>query len=198
LFGLGVFAGCKPKIGDSCDVSTDCSINGDRLCDTTQPGGYCTVFNCEPGTCPDEAICIAYGNVPSAAKECSDQQGGQRLQRTFCLRTCDSDSDCRSGYACEDMARDNPWRAIVVEGGHPSGKVCVVRFRGKPVESGAEAGVCQSTWPAPEAGLAEASVPDAASEAAVSEAGADADANASFPPPDASMSSDAEADATEQ
>ncbi|HMR78024.1 MAG TPA: hypothetical protein PKD61_23100, partial [Polyangiaceae bacterium] len=54
--------GCKPEIGDECSVSTDCSNAGERLCDTTLPGGYCTIFNCEPGTCPDEAGCVAFKN----------------------------------------------------------------------------------------------------------------------------------------
>src|SRR5690242_18467125 len=49
-----VATGCKPKIGDECKTSTDCSVTGDRLCDITQPSGYCTIFNCEePGSCPD-------------------------------------------------------------------------------------------------------------------------------------------------
>jgi hypothetical protein len=48
---LALVAGCAPKIGDKCTVSTDCSVSGDRLCDSTQPSGYCTVFNCEPNAC---------------------------------------------------------------------------------------------------------------------------------------------------
>jgi hypothetical protein len=136
--------GCKPSIGDDCTVSSDCSVTGDRLCDTTQPGGYCTVFNCEPGLCPKESICVGYGNVPSAAKSCSDQQGGQRLQRTFCLRRCDSDSDCRTGYKCKDMGRKNPWGAVVVEHSGTNGKVCAVEFRGLEPETGAA--ICTGSW----------------------------------------------------
>src|SRR5438874_282901 len=94
---LGI--GCKPKIGDGCAVSTDCSVNGDRLCDTTQPGGYCTVFNCEPGTCPaDQSVCVAFHD-----QVCADPRSSERFERTFCMRTCDDDSDCRGGqYACLD------------------------------------------------------------------------------------------------
>ena len=55
---LGTF-GCKPKIGEDCATSTDCSISGDRLCDVTQPGGYCTVFNCEPNTVPRPRRCAS-------------------------------------------------------------------------------------------------------------------------------------------
>ncbi|MEZ4226885.1 MAG: hypothetical protein R3B13_38445 [Polyangiaceae bacterium] len=121
--------GCKPEIGDECSVSTDCSNAGDRLCDTTQPGGYCTIFNCEPGTCPEEAVCIAFKNSPSQL--CPDPQLGDRLRRTFCLRSCGGDDDCRSGYKCIDLAKDNPWKASVAEYG-ASGKVCIVPFSGVP------------------------------------------------------------------
>ena len=100
VFLLSSLVGCKPEIGDECTVSTDCSATGDRLCDTTQPGGYCTIFNCEPGTCPDEAICIAFGALPSTAPACLDLQASSRFERAFCLRSCDDDSDCRGGYEC--------------------------------------------------------------------------------------------------
>lgn len=139
-------AACNAKIGDDCEVSANCSATGDRLCDITQPGGYCTIFNCEPGTCPDEAVCIGYGSLPSPAKACGDLQGGQRLQRTFCMRSCDSNSDCRSGYRCIDMGRENPWGAIVVEARGTNGKVCTAPFRGEQVSTEQEAGVCTGGW----------------------------------------------------
>lgn len=82
--------GCKPEIGDSCKVSTDCSTTGDRLCDTSMPDGYCTLFNCDPGTCPGEATCVEFH--PNA----------ERFTRRFCVRGCDKASDCRAGYACVD------------------------------------------------------------------------------------------------
>ena len=37
--------GCNPEIGDSCSASLDCSDAGDRVCDGTLPGGYCTIIN---------------------------------------------------------------------------------------------------------------------------------------------------------
>lgn len=111
-----VAVGCKPKIGDSCSISTDCSINGDRLCDTTQPGGYCTMFNCEPGTCPiDEAVCVAFYDTI-----CQDPRATPRFERTFCMARCDDDSDCRGGYACIDMG------ANVIDLNPPTRKVCMV------------------------------------------------------------------------
>src|SRR5882757_1337789 len=65
-------AACQPNIGDSCATHANCSATGGRLCEPNFPGGYCTVFNCEPGTCPDEAVCIAYGAVLSPRTACAD------------------------------------------------------------------------------------------------------------------------------
>jgi hypothetical protein len=136
LFSLLGAIGCKPEIGDDCQVSTDCSNIGDRLCDTTQPGGYCTIFNCEPGTCPEEAICVAFKTDISSA--CPDPQGGIRLTRTFCLKSCDGNDDCRGGYDCVNMNNpDNPWGAQVVESGSVNGKVCIVPHPG--ASTGADA-----------------------------------------------------------
>lgn len=56
---LGLSA-CKDKIGDSCDFNVDCSSKGDRLCDLSSPGGYCTIENCNDKSCPKEAVCIAF------------------------------------------------------------------------------------------------------------------------------------------
>ena len=110
-------AGCSPKIGDKCTVSTDCSATGDRLCDITEPGGYCTVFNCEPDGCPDDAACINFGSTLSVGDPnqvslpgqdvdggvlagCRASQGNSPYQRSFCLASCESDGDCRGGYRC--------------------------------------------------------------------------------------------------
>src|SRR5215470_2614389 len=116
---LGIVSGCSPKIGDKCTVSTDCSAQGDRLCDPTQPGGYCTIFNCEPNGCPDEAVCVAF-NEPS----CSSPAIAMRFQRTFCMFVCKSNDDCRSGYTCLDTAND-PARQVVDQNPQ-STKICTV------------------------------------------------------------------------
>jgi hypothetical protein len=97
---LAALAGCSPKIGDSCTVSTDCSATGDRLCDITEPGGYCTIFNCEPDGCPDDAECINFGTQLSAVQGCSASQDNSPYQRSFCMASCKSDGDCRGGYNC--------------------------------------------------------------------------------------------------
>jgi hypothetical protein len=171
-------AGCKPEIGDECSVSTDCSTSGDRLCDTTQPGGYCTIFNCEPGTCPSEAVCIGFQT--STSKVCEDPQAEDRLQRTYCLRNCDTDGDCRSGYSCVNLsAKDNPWGAKVMESGSVNGKVCIVPYSGVPIAetpntevcTGTDAGFDVTPWE-PDAGVVDDAGDDASD--ADTEAGGDA------------------------
>ena len=128
LWVAGVALGCNPEIGDDCTTSTDCSINGDRLCDTTQPGGYCTIFNCEPDTCPEEAQCVAFDTELDPT--CQDQRWA-RFERTFCMLRCKGPGDCRSGYICSDMnAPNNPWGAHIADQ-HPDGtKVCIAFWSG--------------------------------------------------------------------
>ncbi len=118
-------AACSPEIGDACDVHSDCSSTAsDRLCDPTRPGGYCTLFNCEPGTCPEEAVCVAYRAETIAGPACTDDP---RFVRTFCMRTCGGEGDCRSGYDCVDLrGGDNAWGAQVVEHGSHSERICSV------------------------------------------------------------------------
>ena len=102
LFGL---VGCKPSVGDSCNLSTDCSVTGDRLCDTSMPGGYCTIFDCNPDACPDTSACVEF------------HPGQPRFARRFCLATCGSPSDCRPGYVCVEPAKRD---AHFVDKGAPS------------------------------------------------------------------------------
>ena len=82
--------------------------------DTSQPDGYCTQFNCEAGSCPSEAICVEF------------HKSAERFARRFCVRSCDSASDCRSGYVCIDPEDPKNGRdAKIHEGDPPSRKVCL-------------------------------------------------------------------------
>jgi hypothetical protein len=170
---LGVIAaslavGCSPKIGDKCSVSTDCSVQGDRLCDPTQPGGYCTVFNCEPDKCPDESVCVAFNETT-----CSSPAISRRFQRTFCLAGCSSNDDCRAGYQCLDG--NDPTRQIVDQ--NPSSRtICAVPASGMTTPPAHDPGVCL----AGDAGL----VSDAAVESAAPES-ATPDSEAEAPSPEA-------------
>jgi hypothetical protein len=81
--------GCARRIGDGCAVDTDCSINNDRRCDTSQPGGYCTIAECDRNSCPDDALCVEfYADAP-------------RRARRFCMSPCTTNGDCRNGYTCQ-------------------------------------------------------------------------------------------------
>lgn len=91
VFGVAIALGaygCAPKIGDSCSTALDCSAQGSRLCDRTQPGGYCTIQGCEENTCPGEAVCVKF------------RPEQERLAVTYCMRKCSDHSDCRGGYEC--------------------------------------------------------------------------------------------------
>lgn len=146
---------CAREIGDDCITSADCvSTDANRLCISEQlegfPGGYCTVFNCEPGSCPGESVCIGYRTSLANAEACSDTTGRARLQRTYCMRHCRGDGDCRSGYACIDVAEDNPWGAEIIESGARASRtrICAVPYSEPPEAPERESDVCQ--WRPPE------------------------------------------------
>jgi hypothetical protein len=124
LLVLASVAACGSEIGDDCSVSNDCSSNGDRFCDTSSEGGYCTIIGCDVRSCPEESICVRFftdvesNRVCDAATEdraadaCSADElctiGGSCVPRgaeiRFCMRSCSSDGDCRDGYECRDAA----------------------------------------------------------------------------------------------
>lgn len=146
LFAFALFAstGCKAKIGDSCSLSTDCSQQGDRLCDTTMPGGYCTIFNCEPGRCPSEAVCVIFHSQADPAKECSDPHRWARFERTFCMVNCDDDGDCRSGYRCAGAGDLSTDYGAKIASGDQAQKVCVPNASLPTDDGGNSTAVCTS------------------------------------------------------
>jgi hypothetical protein len=77
---------CQAKIGDGCNDNVDCSPDGDRICDLSQPGGYCTIPDCEPDSCPSEGVCVRFWDGPHT--------------RAWCMKECDSNGDCRNKYYC--------------------------------------------------------------------------------------------------
>jgi len=95
-------AGCAPKIGDKCKNSGDCSLDGTRICDTAQPGGYCTIQGCDPDSCPGGSVCVEWRYDPP------------RTAQTYCMRTCRSDSACRSDYSC--VTTENPALRSLIDG----------------------------------------------------------------------------------
>lgn len=153
VLALAAASGCQPLIGDDCVADVECSRLGDRICDTTQPGGYCTQFNCGPRTCPDEAICVAFGNTPSTAVGCGDVGKSSPYVRNFCMRMCDTDNDCRPGYECRDFAGPNPWGADIIEGDPVRTTICVLPRRSSSIDpdvlAGLDENVCRGPFPDP-------------------------------------------------
>ena len=77
--------------GEPCRQDRDCE-GGTCLEDPDWPGGYCTSLNCE------------------SVNDCAGSAGVQSRcwltpAQTFCVVDCDTDSDCRGGYACQAYAR---------------------------------------------------------------------------------------------
>jgi len=150
LFALALAAlllGCTPKIGNSCTLSTDCSQLGDRLCDTTQPNGYCTVFNCEPDQCPS-SICVGFD--PTLDPACGQADNGRwpRFEKSFCLAPCSTTSDCRDQYECVDLSvpqNQLAWSAQVVDLAAADGgygfSVCMAATCGDAIKDGTETDV---------------------------------------------------------
>jgi hypothetical protein len=140
LVALG--AGCKAKIGDKCTTALDCSALGDRLCDVTQPDGYCTLFNCQPDTCPKESACIVFrSQLDPACGNTTDARAG-RFASTFCMRTCSDEGDCRPGYEC--VAPQDRAARLVDKGTEDpeSLKICLAVSAPPQVPVGGTPGVC--------------------------------------------------------
>jgi hypothetical protein len=112
-------AACGDEIGDECSLSTDCATDGSRICDTSSPGGYCTILGCDFDTCPDEAVCVRFFSIGETNRTCEPRGSGDECTadevctlsgfcapRTaevhFCMKTCSSRGDCRDGYECRD------------------------------------------------------------------------------------------------
>ena len=123
LGGATFTTGCGKHVGDSCTLSTDCSVQGDRQCDTAQPNGYCTVLGCQGNLCPDEAACVLFNtNVPGCGY--NDREPA-RTAESICMKNCDSDSDCRTseGYVCAKPG-DAPWKALILDD-NQTVKICM-------------------------------------------------------------------------
>jgi hypothetical protein len=128
VFGLVTvlaLVGCGKEIGDKCIISTDCSPNGDRQCDSSSQEGYCTIQGCDVGTCPEEAVCVRFFTGGFANRPCDpateDRAGGadacgldelcslnglcvsRSSEIRFCMKVCESGEDCRDGYECRDL-----------------------------------------------------------------------------------------------
>jgi hypothetical protein len=101
LLAIGVLlTACQRGIGDACETALRCSTSGTRLCDLTQPHGYCTLPGCDVSTCPAEAVCVRFW--PRVDLPPNRPQDADRLGTNYCMRRCKHASDCRDddGYSC--------------------------------------------------------------------------------------------------
>jgi hypothetical protein len=184
--GTGL-TGCSAHIGARCNLNTDCSLQGTLVCDTSEPDGYCTLFNCAPDSCQNKAACVMLNaSIPGCSYD--DYAAPARTGRTMCLEQCHKDSDCRTsdGYVCADP-RQPPWNAVIVDDDQ-SQLVCVVapvEYDGGPAASFADAAVCQPMGP---------SVPQIDAGGSAGDAGSDAADGAAADGGDGAVLEDAAAD----
>lgn len=123
---IALLAGCSAAVGDECSTNLDCSPNGDRICDTAQKGGYCTVQGCTYDSCPEEAFCISFYPAEFLLRSCVPETedavdpnvqatddcladetclssgfcAQRSLETRFCMAKCEGNGDCRGGYEC--------------------------------------------------------------------------------------------------
>lgn len=86
---------CMPgaaPVGSVCMNHSDCAATGgDPICLYNWPSGYCSEgCNINAPDCPSGALCMQAG----------PDEG-------LCVGTCNTNADCRSGYACLDMGNGN-------------------------------------------------------------------------------------------
>jgi hypothetical protein len=98
-------AGCGHKIGDNCLTSADCDPNGNRTCDLSQLGGYCTVDGCDDKSCPSESVCIRTFPEKYLSKPCDPlcedlDCAGQTTATCQCAGA--ATNDCTADELCLD------------------------------------------------------------------------------------------------
>lgn len=158
--------GCSKKIGDPCTLSADCGIQNNRQCDTAQLGGYCTQIGCTADGCPKEAACFLF--QPRLSGCAYDDREPARTSRSFCMRSCRSDSNCRNGYVCEDVTQD-PWRAVLLDVEELKPKACIVPATFADTagvsDTADEPAICNPLGPAFDAGTEDADAGEEAGDA---------------------------------
>lgn len=109
--------GCGKEIGDACVVDVDCDPGGgQRQCIDKSSEGYCTIQGCDYSTCPEEAVCVRFFTGAFENKECqadadcsldelcslTNRCVPRNSEVRYCMRTCESQDDCRDGYECRN------------------------------------------------------------------------------------------------
>lgn len=117
LLALGALAtACSKDIGVDCQTALDCGQDqaNPRICDLSQPGGYCTLDGCDEKLCPSESVCIRFFPRRFPTASCSSSDGcsfdeiclpegvcvPRSSERRYCAFKCGNNGDCRDGYEC--------------------------------------------------------------------------------------------------
>ncbi len=120
LIALPALAACQAKIGDECEISTDCSIQGERVCDlshrvdpqgieSVSGQGECTIDGCGRGTCPDEAACVKVYGTDFLTVACDPERedvaatceaSEATCEARGCLPSAQTDEQGRTLYSC--------------------------------------------------------------------------------------------------
>lgn len=152
LLLCALLAACGDEIGDECSLSSDCSQAGDRFCDNTQPGGYCTVVGCDYDTCPEESVCVRFFTGGFANRTCdytnedvsTDMCAPSELcsingycvpaqsEARYCMKACSSNDDCRGDYECRtlELMREHGGEPLMAPGervGDNPARFCAVK-----------------------------------------------------------------------
>jgi len=103
--------GCGRSIGDECQINTDCSANGDRTCDMSQPGGYCTIEGCDQTSCPDNSACVRFFPEQYLSRPCNpaceDTDPPQSSSPTSPASRCpDRAPVCQAASRTDDCSAD--------------------------------------------------------------------------------------------
>jgi hypothetical protein len=133
VLGAAAAVACGHEIGDECTISSECSPQGDRICDSSQRGGYCTIIGCDYDTCPEEAVCVRFfpaGNATILCEHVTEDVESdactpdeictlagycapRAAEVRYCMRACSDGGDCRDEYECRDE------ELMIAHGGEP-------------------------------------------------------------------------------
>jgi hypothetical protein len=117
LLALLPIAACKAKIGDDCLRSTDCSVQGERICDlshrvdgegnpTPSGKGECTIDGCGRGSCPKEAACVKVYSSDFLSVACNPEREDLAI-------TCDAvelgEAECEARGCLEAADGSGAW-----------------------------------------------------------------------------------------
>jgi hypothetical protein len=90
---------CGKSIGDGCRTNIDCASDGTRICDLSQPGGYCTVDGCDDSSCPG-SICVRFFDQKYPTGTCSIPPGTSPGTVGTCSSPPSTVDECRTSGQC--------------------------------------------------------------------------------------------------